>query len=589
MRYSDDPSTLGHKLGPKLADIVARSIIASHVGLTRHKHDVGMAVFHSASDQISEEVHATMGPALGLLLQEDLQPEVRELIEQIHHKKGQLTALAGQSIVGATLGSAIGPLINSLLYPTTSRVLAGGLAQLPPDTGTVATLVAKGITPSDTGRGDMQGQGLRGGYSDWMIEAARAYPDIGSLLEMLRRKTISRAEAELSLTRAAIPRQYHAALLELQEQIVSPPDAALAVLRGTITEAEGIAIASKWGVSSADFNLLILNTGEPPGLEQMLEAYRRGFINRATLERGIRQSRVRDEWIGMVEQLRYQPMSTADAVQAAVQNHLDKNAAKAITQQNGLEPAHFETLYENAGEPLAHGQLATLYNRGQITRAVFDQGIRESRLKDKYLQAAFELRLRVPAERYVITMLKDGVISHEQALTYLRNDGYDAQTAAHLVASGVAQKTTSTKELSVSTITGLYEDRAISKTVALGLLKKLKYDQQEAEWILELANLKAMQRVQQQAVAAVRSRYVSRHINEGAASVLLDGIGIASAQRDLYLRMWGFERQANVRVLSEAQVAKAVKLGLISPENGVHRLTDMGYSESDADLLIKGA
>lgn len=589
MRYSDDPSGLGSKLGPKIAQIVADAIIASNRGLTQHKHDVGMAVFHSASDQISGEVHDVLGPVLGWMLDQEVPDEFRRLIEQFHHEHGQLTALAGTQIVGAVLGGAITPLINSGLFGITAPILAAGQSTLPPDTGVLASLIAKGIGNENDTSYDMQGQGLRRLYVPLMAEAARVYPDALSLLDPLRRGTVSKAAVQLAMQRNGIPGQYWGAILELAEVPLSPPDAALAVLRGNISQSQGAAFAAKYGVNASDFNLLILNTGEPPGLMQMLEAYRRGFINQGTLQKGIRESRVRDEWIPMVEQLRYSPMSTADAVQGVIQNHLPEAEAAKIAEQNGLEPGQISTLIQNAGEPLAHGQLAELFNRGLISKAFFDQGILESRLKNKYLTPSFELRTKLPSIYQIIQAVKAGYMTEARGVQIMLENGYEAQTSKEIILGASAGKRATSKNLAVGTITGLYEDRAISRAEALKLITGLKYSEQDAVWELELADLRARLKVITAAVNGVRSKYIARHIGEGEASVLLDEIGIASAQRDLYLRMWGIERKANVRVLSEAQVAKAVKLTLITPDEGLTRLVDMGYSEPDARLLIEGA
>ena len=73
------------------------------------------------------------------------------------------------------------------------------------------------------------------------------------------------------------------------------------------------------------------------------------------------------------------------------------------------------------------------------------------------------------------------------------------------------------------------------------------------------------------------------------ASGDLDTLGIPAAQRDYLLKIWTLEQSVNVKVLSEAEIAKAVKKQLITPEDGLARLENLGYSADDAALLLEGA
>jgi hypothetical protein len=64
---------------------------------------------------------------------------------------------------------------------------------------------------------------------------------------------------------------------------------------------------------------------------------------------------------------------------------------------------------------------------------------------------------------------------------------------------------------------------------------------------------------------------------------------VPSAQRDQLLALWKVQSEATTRVLSEAQIVKAVNKQLISPDDGGARLMAIGYSADDAALLIAGA
>jgi hypothetical protein len=71
----------------------------------------------------------------------------------------------------------------------------------------------------------------------------------------------------------------------------------------------------------------------------------------------------------------------------------------------------------------------------------------------------------------------------------------------------------------------------------------------------------------------------------------LDQLGIPADARDQYLRVWALEQKTVTRVLTEAQIVKAVKLKLPGTSEvwGLQRLTSLGYDAADAALLLAGA
>lgn len=318
----------------------------------------------------------------------------------------------------------------------------------------------------------------------------------------------------------------------------------------------------------------------------MLEAYRRGFINDAELEHGIKQSRVRDEWIPLIKELRYSPMTTADAVNAAVQNHITLDQARRYADENGLLPGQFDILYETAGAPLSRTELNDLYNRGVISHDVVIQGLRESRLKDKYGEDAFELRRRLLEPRSLGEAVITGALDHDKAIHKAMEHGYNAEDAAILVGSASNRKMYSYREHLLAQVETLYIDGAYDREQTIEAAKALGFSQDEANVLAQTADLKREQHVFTNATNVIRSKFVAHHITPSAASNLLDGIGMKATQRDYLLGMWRLEAEANVKVLTGPQVLRALKLGNITAEDALGRLVEMGYSEDDAALLM---
>jgi hypothetical protein len=282
-------------------------------------------------------------------------------------------------------------------------------------------------------------------------------------------------------------------------------------------------------------------------------------------------------------------MSTADAVNAVIQNHLTQAQGQAIADQNGLEPNAFPTLVETAGAPLSRTEMEDLYNRGEVTQAEVYQALDESRLKPKYNDLAFKLHTRILTPRELADMVLWGVISQKDAAAKVAQSGYAADDAARLVSSAINQKLQTQRQSVVTAIETLYVDNAISEANASTAIGKLGYEQAEITFILQAAELKREARLVNTGLSAIRSKFIGHHIDRVGASSLIDAMGIPHQQRDALLQLWQIEHDANVLQLTEAQIMKANKLGLIDDTETETRLINKGYSQADALLLIAGA
>ena len=579
----------GTRIGPKVAMLVSRAIVATHQSLLATKHKLAMAVFHTISDEIAIEAQHVLGPTLEKMLADpNLHPDIRPHIEFIAHQHGQLSAMVGANLASSSLLASLALPINVALAPVV-RAIVQQSPNLAPDPGTISQTVAKGIYTEQDVEGSVTGQGYSSAWFRAMIDASRSYPGASDALQMFRLGHITAQDAELAMRRNGIPDVFITAYMSETNLPLSPADAALAVLRGNMSEGEALKSAESWGVNPADFNILVGNTGEPLGLMQLLEAYRRGFIDQPRLADGIRQSRVRNEWIGVAEQLRYSPMSIADAVNAVVQNHLGMSAGESIAQQNGLEPGAFATLYQTAGEPLSRGEMNSLYNRGLVTAAEVTQASHESRLKDKYSALGFELKRRLIEPRQLSVMVEDGAISHADAVKLAMESGLNASDAQLIVGSGSMRKMKTYRDRVVSAVETMYTDNTITQQTAIDLVTGLGYEQAEATMIFEAADFHRTSKLVTSVITALKSKYLSRHITESETSGYLDALGVPSTQRDELMSAWNIEHAAYTKILTEAQIAKAVKLTLITPADGQQRLEDMGYSADDAALLLEGA
>lgn len=577
---------LGGKIGPRLVDLTARTILAVRPGLADHEARVRQAATQHLIDRAGMEVADLYRPLVHGAIDAHngaMHPDLEEFLRTAASGHHQWQALAGLAAGGVS--GSLGTMLANALAPVVYRVNSLS-PQLALDPKTAAAAAAAGIVSMADAESTARKNGYDSGVFQTLFDLSQNPPGLADLRDLVNRGEMSEADAEAWLRRQGFAESVRARLLGTRRQLLPPADAALAVLRGNMTAAEGQAAAAHAGVDASDFTILIGNTGEPLALESLLEAFRRNFIDSATLDRGIRQSRVRNEWIPTVHKLRYSPMSTADAVEAAVQGHMSLADAKAKAEENGLEPADFDPLYQTAGEPLSRTEMEQLYNRGLVSEAEVKQALRESRVKDKYVDHAFQLHVRLPEPRQIISALNHGTVTKAEASKLLAEYGFDETAIKILVATGAAGRTAAHHSLTVGEIRSLYTDRIFTAAHTHELLAALGYDQADAASLMASWDLLAGAAITRQAAGVIRSRYVARVIDDQAAAMDLDSLGIAATARDHMLQVWAIERQASVRRLTEAQVVAAHKKALISGADALSRLGQLGYSDDDAHLLL---
>lgn len=584
---SDRANTrLGARIGPRVALLTSQGI-SDHLRRSAHTrakiHAEGLNEFFRG---VGTEKRTHYTPLLDKFLKTDaVPPELAKALRFAAHGRGEASELLTLGTLSSAIGTALGSGIADMLAIPNQRIMQEYPDQvLPPPT--LADMAARRIVTEDHAKHDALFSGLNGERTHQLISAAFTFPGLPEALELWRRGLIDIDKVNYAMERAGMHPDYMPGLLALKREELAPADLALMALRGIISEDEGAQVAAKSGIDAEDFDRLIKATGEPPGLMQLLEAYRRGFIDTPRLERGVRQSRVRNEWMDVVEKLRFEPADTSDALRGVIQGHLGEEEGKQIAAWNGLRPEDWDWLVATEGNPPGLMQMAQLWNRGVVDENEFDQAARESHLKNKYIPALRHLRHRLPQERLIMQLVGHKAMSTDEALTLLERLGYEPPVAQAIVRGGLASQTTRDKQLAKSDILELYHDHAITAAKAREHLATLGFHDENADLLLAITDLKREHALQQAAIDGVRSAYVARHIAENEASAALDKIGVPATQRDYMLALWAIQRSTHHKALTEAQLVKANTMGLLSDHDTEQRLLDQGYTLGDARLLL---
>lgn len=576
----------GGRLGTRIAELVSQSVAHTQTKLAEHKRSMGALVLEDFFDKVSGEIRDTTGPLYRDLADHpETPPQLRGIFKFMATGNGQWQSILGGTLTGTVIGGGLGNLITNLLNPVIGPLIAqtpNGI--LSPSDAAMADV--KGLTHGLDMPYEARKSGIDGTKFNVLRDLAQTRLAASEILQLLNQGFINDAYAHTLLREAGYTPTGAGLAIELRHTDLTPQELASLVNFGVLSEGEALPLARRSGIRDEDFHRLVYGAGQPPGVQELLFAYRRGVINKERLFKGIQQGPLRSEWFDVVESLGQVPMSTADAIQASVQGHLSKDQAKAIAEQNGLIPSQFEPLWETAGSPPGPHEMLDLLNRGLVSEAEVTQALSESRLKNKYIPLLLQARFRLPTMESTLSMVRKGVITQERALQLLQNMGFMPDIASALVKNATVTKTDTVKELTLAQIREAYLDKAITREVALARIEKLGYDAETSALELQLVDETRARRQVQAVVTRVHHEYVEGLLSDTEAKDALSRLMLPADQISTSMTLWDVERSTVRRRLTEAQVAQALKKGIIQPGEAQSRWSAMGYSDADVAILL---
>lgn len=366
---------------------------------------------------------------------------------------------------------------------------------------------------------------------------------------------------------------------------LSPAEVALGMLRHNPYIPNPQHEATLSGIAENRLNALLYNVGEALALGELLLLFRRGQIDEARLIQGLRQSRIRDEWLPEIKMLQFAPPPAASAIAAAVQNHLTIDEATRHVKDAGINPDNFGWLYETHGRPPGAEQMLHLLNRGEMTEDEVRQGIRESDIKNKYIDAIIASRVYLPPPRSIVPMLRSGSITEARARQLLKEHGVRDEDVAAFIGEASTTRTTAERQLSASQALRAYEERLIDRAEVVARLTKLRYPPADVDLMIGIADQAVEERFRNAAISRVHSRYVAHKMSQADAQAALGKLKLPASAVTSLLTLWGDERAANVNVLTVSQWQQGYHRGIIRLDQLIAQLKNFGYHGVEIKIL----
>lgn len=399
---------------------------------------------------------------------------------------------------------------------------------------------------------------------------------------------------------------------------ISPPILADMVNRGIIDFATAVTEAAKNGTSQDQMTLMKDAAGEPPGLQTVLEYWRRGFIpwgestdNTASVMNAIAKGRVYTYWADAIQKAHFAPPSVAEAVNAVLRHQVSEEDGQIMAYFAGLgvndlkyppgaDPTDtnraFQILLDTAGRPPSPTELMNFVRRGFIpigdpsqvdaSALTFYQGIFEGDSKDKWAPIYEKYIEAIPSIYEIRTLLEHGAISVEQATQWLADEGYPTAVAQGLANDATAQSIVTDRQETETTITTLYQSKFMDRSQAMTYLEDLGYASASADFILAAADMKYALSALNSAVTKIGTYFIDKKITSAEAQTSLSELGLNQSQISDLLQTWTIEQTSNVKLLTESQIADAWEYGVMDRSQAQTALEALGYTPFDAYVVL---
>jgi hypothetical protein len=505
-------------------------------------------------------------------------------------------------VLNQALTAALGPYMTQLSEDVNARVPIVPLAP-----GDLADAVVRNYLTLQEATAEAAKSGVNAERFATMVPLHADAPGPQQLAAALLRGLITESGAgvdaatfEQGIREGRLNDKWAPLIKGLSQAILSPPDAASAVVRNFLTMAEGTDIARKSGVPDTTFGTLVHLSGDAPGPQQLAEALRRGAIPDAgtgadsiSFTQGIAEGRLSDKWAPVIKDLAKLWPTPVDALAAALKGQVTADEGKALYEQLGGDLQFYPWLLNSEGDGPTPLQAADWARRGIIPwdgtgpdNVSYAQAVRESRYRDKWADAYKASVKYLPPPFSIITLLKDGAITKEQATGWLADSGASADVIAGMIAEADATDLSSFRGLTTQAVLNMYYQRLVTVADATAMLQSLHVSDAAIPLMMAYADLQRAIDQQNKAITRIGTLYAARKITEQTAKNSLVTLQVPPAAIDDIMTTWQLENSISVKLLTETQIVDAAALGIMSEDEAITELGNIGYTPYDAWVLL---
>ena len=531
---------------------------------------------------------------------------------------GLIRKLLGRSVsegAAFAMGAATAPSLRPFIRQLENEVNAR-FRYWPLPAEAAARAVAEGQWTEARGDEEAAAQGLPEDAFRALIYNAHRGPTLGEALELWRRGDYTDAQMDEALQKAAIAPEFRAGLKALYTLRLSPQEVAIMVQRGVLPNPGWLPVgppsdvgkvppmpeanldpvkeAAAGGFDSERAAAITRIIGLPPAPGELLQLLNRGVILEADYFRGIAEGNTRNEWAPFLLELKRRLLTPHEYAELRIRGWIDDAAMHAGAAQSGMTTADTDLLEKMIGRPLNIHQVTTGEARGGAYNGptagipeAYLRSLQEGNLRPEWYALAYANRYTLPSA-FVIRRLQDaGVIDAARAHTLYLESGWPPDLAAAVSgAAGTAPGATS-KALTKAELSTEFEGGYITEAEYRTALEALGYAGAALELEVNIGNARRDRSYRDAVISTIHDAYTAHEIDDAEAQTDLASVQVTGDAAQRLVSLWALERRYTRTRLTEAQVVKAYKKGLLAQTDALARLADFGLSPADAQIRLQ--
>lgn len=141
----------------------------------------------------------------------------------------------------------------------------------------------------------------------------------------------------------------------------------------------------------------------------------------------------------------------------------------------------------------------------------------------------------------------------------------------------------------VEAIVNGFKIGTFNRAKASDTLQEAGFSEDDAEFMLDSAQLEVYNSTATKTMTALRRNYLNGGISEEELIRALDALDIAPEYRADYIKLWNIERSVIRKVATTERIIKWFTDGLITEDQAMRRLRNLGWEDADALLYVADA
>jgi hypothetical protein len=524
---------------------------------------------------------------------------------------GGLSSQAGSAVVGNLLG---------VLLEKPTQLLNAGIRPTLPDVNTVLGLWVRKLLGDDAARSYLSLLGFPDNLIQLLRLGAMAREGVGDLLTARIRGNITQGAFDSKISAFGFTEDAKNLLIANSRQLITVGEAITGWFRGIYTEQETRLEIMKLGYTEGVAANLMRMAQQIPGASDLVRmGLREAWDDNVAREYGydadfspqmaqeLAKQGFSADWAKRYWRAHWDLPSPQMGYEMLHRGYIDVDQLNTLLRILDYPQFWRENLVKISYNPLTRVDTRRMYGLGvldrtQVKRAYLDLGYDETkaewlteftvRYEDRDGESKPE-KYKELTQALILAGYNKGVITETQARAKLKEIAYTDEDIEFLISLATARQMLDAlpdyqddyrKDIK-ALIERTYIKRLIDRPTAVQRLQEAGFPEQEAEYIITIAEAIANEQYQERITKNIESLYVTRSIDRTNAVSLLGRLNIPSAMQNQLIGEWDIERETRTKHLSASQYDDLRYREIITVEEYKEALRSLDYTDRDVELL----